>query len=100
MTNKKAYQKAIHLWGQNFILDMLAEECVELVKAMFDFKRRKEGSFTKLLEELGDVEIMIEQTKMLLCIGTDKYEYTRIKRAKLKNFRKRVKGDPNAEREE
>ena len=88
--NKKDFQKAIDLWGTDFLLDMVGEECIELTKAVFDYKRRKEASFPKLLEEIVDVEIIIEQIKVALLIGTDKNEWLKIKRYKLKRFRERL----------
>lgn len=89
---KDYYQEAVNIWGKDFLLDMLGEESVELLKAVFDFKRRKEGSFFKLLEEIVDVEIMIEQIKIALCEGADKNDYRRIRKFKLKRFKQRLEG--------
>jgi len=88
MDKKELYQKAIDKWGSELQLNMLEEECLELVLAIKNYQRRKENSFLDLIEEMADVEIMIEQIKVLLLFGTDKYVFRTTKRKKLKKLRK------------
>ena len=90
MTRKEYFKKAIDLWGIRFVLDMLQEECGELTAAVNRYKRRRDNSFSNLIEELVDVEILLEQAKVALIYGTDKNVYLGLKRKKLKRFKKRV----------
>ena len=58
------YQQAIDLWGENAQIDMMVEECAELIQAL---QKRKRASFLRLkvAEEIADVEIMCEQMKLI-----------------------------------
>lgn len=91
MTNRQAlYKKAINKWSSVFQLDMLGEECLELAIAINHYKRKRKHSFTQLMEEMADVEILLEQIKVLLCYGTDKYAFRTAKIQKLKRLRERL----------
>lgn len=81
MNKKKFYKIASDKWGQNFILDMLIEESAEVIQAIQHFKRRKENSFTKVMEEIADTEIIIENFKV--CLLNQISEYNSIKRKKI-----------------
>lgn len=52
------YEEAVKLWGVEFQLDMLVEECVEL---MLELVRDKRGRNHNIEEEAADVLIMIKQ---------------------------------------
>lgn len=50
-------------YGLNSQLDILQEECAELIQAISKYRRG--GSFALALEEMADVEIMLEQIRYL-----------------------------------
>jgi len=58
--------KAIAKWGRTSQIDMLQEECAELIVAINKYKRNNVGTIEAVLEEIADVEIMIDQIKVLL----------------------------------
>ena len=51
-------KKAISLWGINAQLDMLQEECAELIQTISKYKRNKPNNIP---EEIADVMILITQ---------------------------------------
>lgn len=92
---KTLYLKAIEKWGDELQLNLLEEECLELALAVRHYQRRRTDSPANLIEEMADVEIMLEQAKILLLIGTDKYAFRTAKRKKLKRLKERLeKKDP------
>lgn len=56
------YQNAIDLWGATSQIDMMIEECAELIHALQKIKR---GRPVNVSEELADVEIMCEQMRVI-----------------------------------
>ena len=82
------YNKAIASWGIGFLYDMMIEESAELIHALQHFKREQEGSFTKVLEEVADLEILMEQFKISLL--NQIHEYRSIKKKKLNRAMKRL----------
>jgi len=56
-------QRAIDTYGIDKQLDMLQEELAELIVAVNHMKRGRCG-WDKVLEEMGDVEILIDQFKL------------------------------------
>lgn len=90
MKKKDFYNKAIKAWGKAFLYDMMIEESAELIHALQHFKRRKDGSFTEVLEEVADLEILIEQFKITLL--NQIHEFRLIKVRKLKRAIKRLEG--------
>lgn len=88
MRLKEFCDKALNAWGLPFILDMLIEECSETIQAIQHYKRRQEGSFTKLMEEVADTELIITNFKASL--GMQIHEYNGIKRKKLLRAIKRL----------
>lgn len=70
MTEQELYKKAIEKYGDNQ-LDMLVEECAELIKAVQKLKRANDrgtdveldAAMENFIEEQVDVEIMIGQMK-------------------------------------
>jgi len=72
--------KAIKTWGIDAQLDMLIEECGELIVAIQHLKRKRVG-WDAVAEEIIDVEIMSGQIKLFINnnelfddIETKKYE--------------------------
>ena len=55
-------------YGSNMQMDVMQEECAELIQAISKIKRKgfRASTFDNLIEELADVEIMIEQMKYML----------------------------------
>lgn len=54
-------------YGSNMQMDVMQEECAELIQAISKVKRKGfRASTDNLIEELADVEIMIEQLKYML----------------------------------
>lgn len=64
MNKEKIYKKAIGKYGVAAQLDMVIEEMSELTKEICKIKRGK-GNYMNLVEEIADVEIMLEQLKMI-----------------------------------
>lgn len=60
---EKLYKTAIQVWGKESQMNMLVEECAELIQSVNKYRRK--GS-ENILEEIADVEIMIEQAKIIL----------------------------------
>jgi NTP pyrophosphatase (non-canonical NTP hydrolase) len=65
------YERAITAWGENLQLDMVVEECSELIRAIMKYKRKLAtgGLYLEaresMAEEVADVSIMIEQLKFM-----------------------------------
>jgi len=69
---EEIYQKAISKWGYKAQLVMLMEECAELIQASskmlryFGQENKDPFWLCNFVEEMADVEIMIEQFKMMV----------------------------------
>lgn len=86
---KKLADKAIESWGIDAQLDMVAEECAELIVELMKRKRVKNGTNEMLIMFEGvDVEIMIDQLKNI--INKDKI-WDSIRAQKLKQLKVRLK---------
>jgi len=58
----KLYEEAILKWGEQAQLEMAMEESIELALAIRkEIRNNSEVSFTDLVNEVADMEIMIEQ---------------------------------------
>lgn len=75
------YKRAMSLFGFESQLSVLGEESSELAVDIFKYQNKK-ATISKLLEEVADVEIMIEQ--MRLYFGDSVID--EIKNAKLQRF--------------
>jgi len=85
------YKKAIKQWGAEAQCMMVIEECSELIKALCKMNRAKDGkSYNKQLMllqyEIADVDIMIEQLKVLF----NSSEIEHCKNEKLKRLKERL----------
>jgi len=58
-------QQALQEWGTQSQLDMIIEECAELIDAIQKWRRRRVETI-KVLEEAVDVELCLEQLKLML----------------------------------
>jgi NTP pyrophosphatase (non-canonical NTP hydrolase) len=63
--DKEVFQRAIADLGIKSQSDMLVEECLELALAVRHYDRDK-VNHEKLLDELVDVSVMIEQMKLII----------------------------------
>ena len=62
----EAYLKAIKKWGVKAQLEMAQEEATELALAIRkQIRKNDDVSFSNLVEEIADVEIMIEQITLM-----------------------------------
>ena len=52
-------------WGQEAQLNMVIEECAELIDAIQKYRRGR-VDFAKVVEEGVDVELMIEQLEVIM----------------------------------
>lgn len=80
MEHKEIYKKAVKTWGKTSQLDMLVEECAEVIVAVKKLKRF--GTLNeriKLEKEVADVEIMCEQFRIV-------YEDNQVDRYKLEKL--------------
>ena len=59
------YKKALEKWGENAQINMLYEECGELIAAVAQFSRGR-TSHHDVMTELADVSIMVEQLATLM----------------------------------
>ena len=83
MENTDYFEKAINVWGTESQLNMVIEECAELIQAVNKFRRNPDGCNTiNLAEECADVEIMCQQVRCI--VGSMKVE--NIKHEKMKRL--------------
>ncbi len=61
----KLTRLALKAWGVESQLDMVIEECAELIDAIQKWRRKRVDSL-KVLEEGVDVELCVEQLKLIL----------------------------------
>jgi NTP pyrophosphatase (non-canonical NTP hydrolase) len=59
------YKKAIATWGEEAQVNMLNEECGELITAVAQFKRGRTNHHD-VMTELADVFIMVEQVATMM----------------------------------
>lgn len=84
-TDRELYLAAVVKWGAQSQLDMLGEECAELIAALNKVKRGRIDRLA-LMEEIADVEIMVEQARTIFGDST----INDIKREKLRRLEKRI----------
>lgn len=80
--SKALYAKALIKWGLDAQLNMLQEECGELIVAINKLRRSKYRRKSYVAEEAVDVKILIEQVILGLKIDkqTDKFMTFKLKR--------------------
>ena len=87
MKKNDLYVKALLLWGNEAQVDMIVEECSELIHAIQKLKRNQTvENEVRVCEEMADVRIMIEQGLYVFSrrIFDEKYK------EKIKRLSKRV----------
>ena len=87
--NKETYKKAIDTYGKDKQLDVAIEEMSELTKEICKFKRGQDNH-KQIVEEIADVEIMLQQLKMICDVKCSelegvKYQKTERLAEKLRN---------------
>ena len=65
--NTKFLEQATNKWGEPIQLIMVVEEIAELIKEISKYFRRKDNR-ENIIEEVGDVYIMLEQMKIIFNI--------------------------------
>lgn len=91
---EKLYQEAIRKWGFSSQLNMMIEECSELITAIQKLKRRETFGIDnrcveQIMEETADVDIMCEQFKIMF----DSDKILEYKFKKLRRLKKRLEND-------
>ena len=68
MISQKLLEQMIQKYGESKQLDMVIEECSELIKAISKYKREPEDSsrIKSIAEEEADVRIMLEQIDIMM----------------------------------
>lgn len=91
MIDERLKQIADH-YGLDEQLNMLQEECAELIQAASKYKRRKLiDDYQHIVEEIADVEIMIAQVKYLLKMYD--YHVDGVKEEKIKRQLERIQNE-------
>lgn len=94
MMKKRLYIKAIRKWHTTSQIHMAIEECGELIVVLTKhFRNNGSSNMDDILEEMADVEIMLEQLKIIFNYtysngAVDKFND--IKRRKLERLEKRL----------
>jgi len=71
---KQIFIRAIDVFGEKSQKVQTIEELSELIQAITKEIRQKPGAIENIYEEIGDVEIMLEQLKILYFIDPDKLD--------------------------
>lgn len=85
--NQQLYEDALRLWGRDAQMMMLAEECCECAAATLQCVYRGRETYTKMVDEIADVEIMLEQARCVL----GNADINAAKARKLDRLRERVR---------
>jgi hypothetical protein len=85
----KMYDEAIRLWGEESQINMMIEECSELIKALCKNKRRPKSFeiLYNICEEIIDVDIVLGQMKRIFNFGD---QANRIREEKLMNLKRKI----------
>lgn len=85
---KDLYERAAKKWGKNLQIMMAIEEMAELTKELVKYFRKKSNPVA-IAEEVADVEITLNQLKLIVC---DPDVVTNIKEKKLERLEKMLDG--------
>lgn len=77
--------RAIRTYGEPAQIDMAIEEMAELTKALCKVKRATPGATTtaavsNVIEEIADVQIMLDQLRLIFARSTDEVEEDKLRR--------------------
>jgi len=83
---------ALSKWGGKFQIDMAVEEMAELIKALMKYMRKINGSSRyDVVEEIVDVEIMIDQLKLIFVDnGVGHEHYSNVRDRKMERLKEMV----------
>lgn len=84
MENKKIYKKAIETYGEHSQITMVFEEMSELQKELCKYLRGL-GVIENIAGEIADVEIMLDQMKLLFNIENEVKDFKQQKIKRLEN---------------
>lgn len=74
----------VRRYGRKKQLDIIQEECAELITAISHYKRGRKDAIEEVVEETADVAFMIHQLKNIFFISSDEIEFlTNMKYEKL-----------------
>lgn len=93
MEEKEVYDSAIRIFGRNNQIDVAIEEMAELTQQLIKVKRGISIE-SDIIEELADVQIMLDQMKILFCPVGSFESMKKMKINKLK-FLTELKGEKN-----
>ena len=88
---QKLYKDCMNFWGFEKQARVVQEECAELIVATSHILRGRKGSYKKMIEEVADVYLMVQQ--MMIYFGKDQvmdvvdFKSDRVK-AKLERYKK------------
>lgn len=88
-TQEELMKQAIATWGWDSELDMVVEECAELIDAIQKYRRRRIAS-EKVLEEAVDVSLVCELLKLML---NSPELWTRMQELKLTRLSERLESE-------
>ena len=86
----KIYQEALNQWGMDAQINMAIEEMAELISALQHYRRLEKwehhATLDDVTDEIADVEIMIQQLKLMF--GISNLHLFEIKEKKLERVKK------------
>jgi len=93
MNKIELYKKAVQKWGKEPQINMAIEECGELIVSLSKRSRNNNGSTVDdIIGEMVDVEIMLEQLKLIFGSGKfGVFTFEIFKRKKLLKLEKLLK---------
>ena len=94
MSNDKILSEALETYGVDLQMIVLAEECSEVIQEVMKLKRGKKGHMG-LIEEIADLDIMLDQFKLIW-----KDDINFIKSQKIKRLKERLDRDKKSGYEE
>lgn len=71
---RNLHKEALDTWGENHQIDLLIEEMSELTQSLLklrrygDDKAKVDGLYDHVCEEIGDVEVVLQQMKLIFPI--------------------------------
>jgi len=93
MKESELYQKAIDQWGEPLQKIMVIEECAELIKAISKWFRGQ-ASDDDLIQEMVDVQLMINQLRVII---NDESKWDRWWAYKVERLKERLSMKPPVE---
>lgn len=85
---KAILTRAVNTWGEVAQEDMVIEEMAELTKAICKTRRTTPGTdawadaMKNVIEEVADVQIMLDQLRIIMGTGTEEQEEAKLMRLK------------------